>query len=66
MPRLNCVYTNNINTNISEMLNNLFGFYYCKVRVNEGYLGLLIILSTSIIKLSNSLIFFHGFIKDYL
>jgi hypothetical protein len=41
MPGLNCVYTDNINTNISDMLNKLFGFYYCKVRVNNGYLGIL-------------------------
>ena len=31
MPGLNCTYEDNINKNISEIIENLFGFYYCKI-----------------------------------
>ena len=41
MPGLNCIYTDNINSNIGDILNNLFGFYFCKIKTNDGYLGLL-------------------------
>jgi hypothetical protein len=41
MPGLNCIYSDNINTNISSMLDNIFGFYYCKIKTKEEYLGLL-------------------------
>src|ERR1700723_2112011 len=41
MPGLNCVYTDNINSNIGDILDNLFGFYYCKIKTKDGYLGLL-------------------------
>jgi hypothetical protein len=40
MPGLNCVYNENFNKDISE-INNLFGFYFCEVETNKGYLGLL-------------------------
>jgi len=42
MPGLNCVYHDKINKNISELIEDLFGFYYCKiVTPSDSYLGLL-------------------------
>jgi len=41
MPGLNCSYIENINLNISECINDMFGFYYCNVKATDGYLGLL-------------------------
>jgi hypothetical protein len=31
MPGLNCVFTDNINKNLKDCINDLFGFYYCKI-----------------------------------
>jgi len=41
MPGLKCSYIENINLNISECINDMFGFYYCNVKATDGYLGLL-------------------------
>lgn len=41
MPGLSCLYIENINLNISKLIDDMFGFYYCKIRVTNGYLGLL-------------------------
>ncbi len=41
MPGLKCSYIEKINLNISEYINDMFGFYYCKVKATDGYLGLL-------------------------
>ena len=41
MPGLNCVYTDNINMDISELIEDLFGFYYCEVITSDKYIGLL-------------------------
>lgn len=40
MPSNKCILENNINTNISDMI-NCFGFYYCEIETNDLYLGLL-------------------------
>lgn len=41
MPGLHCVYKYKINKNIVDCLDNLFGFYYCKIIASDLYLGLL-------------------------
>ena len=41
MPGLHCIYKYNINKNIVDCLDNLFGFYYCKINASDLYLGLL-------------------------
>ncbi len=46
MPGLNCVYVDNINRNINEII-DLFGFYYCEIECYEGYLGLLSVRADS-------------------
>lgn len=40
MPGLN-LYLDNINKDISECITDLFGFYYCKIKTNDSYFGLL-------------------------
>lgn len=40
MPGKDCLYEDNINTSITN-LPNLFGFYYCHIKTNDLYLGLL-------------------------
>ena len=40
MPGLNCEYEDIINKNISK-IKNLFGFYYCKIKTSDSYIGLL-------------------------
>jgi hypothetical protein len=42
MPGLNCVYQYNINKNICDLYENLFGFFYCKIETPKNdYIGLL-------------------------
>lgn len=41
MPGLNCVYEDVINKNISDIKENIFGFYYCKIKTSDNYIGLL-------------------------
>ena len=41
MPGLECSYIENIDLNINEYINDMFGFYYCKVKASDNYLGLL-------------------------
>ena len=41
MPGLKCSYIEDINLNISECINDMFGFYYCNVKATDGYFGLL-------------------------
>jgi DNA polymerase type B, organellar and viral len=41
MPGLNCVYEEDINKNIKDIINNMFGFYYCRIKTSDKYLGLL-------------------------
>lgn len=38
MPGLNCIFDDAINSSL-ENITNLFGFYYCTVKTNNGYLG---------------------------
>jgi DNA polymerase type B, organellar and viral len=40
MPGKDCLYEDNINTSITN-LPNFFGFYYCHIKTNDLYLGLL-------------------------
>jgi len=41
MPGLNCIYKDNINKDFSELKNNIFGYFYCRINAPMGYLGLL-------------------------
>jgi hypothetical protein len=41
MPGLNCTYIDIINKNISECIDDMFGFYYCKIKTSPKYIGLL-------------------------
>lgn len=41
MPGKNCVYTDNINRDICDIKDDMFGFYYCKIRTSDIYFGLL-------------------------
>lgn len=41
MPGINCIYRDNINMNFSELKDNIFGFFHCKVNAPKNYLGLL-------------------------
>jgi hypothetical protein len=41
MHGLNCTYKENINKDIKDCFNELFGFYYSVVETNDQYLGLL-------------------------
>lgn len=40
MPGTNCIYMDTINNSI-ENIDNFFGFYYCTIKTNNSYLGLL-------------------------
>ena len=40
MPGCDCVYTDNINKYLGE-LEDLFGFFYCKIKASDKYIGLL-------------------------
>ena len=39
MPGINCVYIQDINKNIKDCYNDLFGFYYCKIKTTDHYFG---------------------------
>ena len=41
MPGLNCVYEEDINKNIRDIIKDLFGFYFCKIKTSDKYIGLL-------------------------
>jgi hypothetical protein len=41
MPGLNCTYIDNIITENTSDISNLFGFYYCEIETQNDYLGLL-------------------------
>jgi hypothetical protein len=41
MPGLHCVYEEDINKNIRDINNDLFGFYFCKIKTSDKYIGLL-------------------------
>ena len=41
MPGLNCSYIENINLSMDKCIGDMFGFYYCKVKTSNRYLGLL-------------------------
>jgi DNA polymerase type B, organellar and viral len=45
MPGLKCVYIDIIDKNISDCIDDLFGFYYCKIETSDKYIGLLPIRS---------------------
>ena len=40
MPGTKCIYTDNIDKNFGD-LNEIFGFFYCKVKASDKYIGLL-------------------------
>lgn len=40
MPGCECVYDNEINLPVSEIL-DIFGFFFCHIKTNDSYLGLL-------------------------
>jgi hypothetical protein len=43
MPGLDCKYIENYNTSNNDNLDfkNLFGFFYCKIKSSDNYIGLL-------------------------
>ena len=41
MPGLDCVYIENIDKNIKDCYNDLFGFYFCKIETDSKYIGLI-------------------------
>ena len=41
MPELSCYYIDSFNLDIKECFEDMFGFYYCKVKVCDIYLDLL-------------------------
>lgn len=41
MPGKNCVFTDNINRDICDIKDDMFGFYYCKIISSDNYIGLL-------------------------
>ena len=50
MAGLNCIYRDNINNNINECL-DLFGFFYCRIKTSDKYIGLIPIRSDEGIKM---------------
>lgn len=41
MSGLNCIYIDEINRNIKEMGDDMFGFYYCEIITSDKYIGLI-------------------------
>lgn len=53
MPGMECIYLSNINKKIKNCINNLLGFYYCKIKTSNKYIGLLPVINIDGITMPN-------------